>query len=315
MRWMWCLHTIARTYGYIVKTSDSPVDAARELLSAQYRIITATRDAVLSTEDPPDPEHLHDLRVALRRFRAALDLFARPLKGTSARSLDLALDALGDDLGPIRDSNVWVAFLRETAQKDAIRNDPAWPEFYHRQSAADAALEKPLRVILASASVDALIHSLARFLDGELPTRRPMEQHGSVRMFGAQRLLDVFNRIEAYRKTMDYSDTEQMHTLRKLCRKERYWAEFLAPVLKGPSRLLGRRLKKIADALGDAHDMDVHLESLAKSATAVPSSLMADMKSRRIRAGRRFHRAWDTLTAKDFRKDVEQHLRACRKRR
>ncbi|NCC51903.1 MAG: CHAD domain-containing protein [Spartobacteria bacterium] len=315
LRWKDVAPFRSRTdYRDVVTLEDSPVGAARKLLYAQYRIIMENREAILCADESPDPEYLHDLRVALRRFRAALDLFEGPLRDTGASAINSKLDALGDELGPIRDSNVWVDFLCREAEKEAVCNDPVWPEFYRGQCAADAVLNGRLRVILARDSFNELINSLVRFLKSELPALMRMEKKRQVCVFGARRLLDVFERIEAYRKTMDYSDSEQMHTLRKLCRKERYWTEFLTPVLKGPSRLLGRQLKKIADALGDVHDMDVHLGTLATSEPEVPFALIAHMKRRRIHAGKMFHRAWSKLTDKPFRKNVDRHLQACRKK-
>jgi len=285
-------------YEDVACPADSPVAVARKLLYSQYRIIMENREHVLHTDGMPDPEYLHDIRVALRRFRAVLDLFEKPLKHTAAPSINIVLDKLGDELGIIRDSNVWINFLERESRKKAVIDDPAWSGFLRRQYELDAALNDKLRKILSRDDFEKLIYMLVEFLKSELPELMRKKKEKSIHTFSAQRLQDVFTRLDAYRKTIQIKDSEQMHLLRKWCRKERYWAEFLTPILKGSCRKLAKRLKKVADTLGDIHDMDVHLEVLKTSVTPVPAALITDMKHIRKRTEKSFRRAWNNLTDK-----------------
>jgi len=59
-----------------------------------------------------DPEDLHDLRVAVRRLRAILKIAAPPLDREWAESLRGELDWLGTALGPVRDLDVMLEYVR-----------------------------------------------------------------------------------------------------------------------------------------------------------------------------------------------------------
>jgi len=62
-----------------------------------------------------DPEHLHDMRVACRRLRAALKLFAGAYPQGKAANLRARLGDIGRLLGQVRDLDVFIEQLRERA--------------------------------------------------------------------------------------------------------------------------------------------------------------------------------------------------------
>ena len=72
-----------------------------------------------------NPEGIHQVRVSLRRLRAALLLFKRHLDPAESRAVRRALRALGRVLGQARD---WDVFVLETLA-DAAREHPGagWP--------------------------------------------------------------------------------------------------------------------------------------------------------------------------------------------
>ncbi len=60
-----------------------------------------------------DPEATHDMRVAIRRLRNALDTFGPPHHGGRARRFAKATRRLGKRLGAVRDADVQLAALRK----------------------------------------------------------------------------------------------------------------------------------------------------------------------------------------------------------
>ena len=91
-----------------------------------------------------------------------------------------------------------------------------------------------------------------------------------------------------------------MHRLRKRCRRERYNAEFAVPLFGPEVADLAKRLKDVADALGDIHDMDVYLERLEKFSLPSPKSLRKRLKKLRGKYLKAFAGVWDRLFCPDF---------------
>ena len=67
-----------------------------------------------------DPEHLHDLRVAIRRIRFALRLFAPFVDEKRCRQLRDALEAFNDRSGDVRDLDVSMARLEKLVAKKRV---------------------------------------------------------------------------------------------------------------------------------------------------------------------------------------------------
>src|SRR5207247_10099114 len=67
-----------------------------------------------------DPEDLHKLRVALRRFRAAARVFGQAVDRAAARPVadQLAADAaaVAGPLGSVRDRDVFIAYFQRCAE-------------------------------------------------------------------------------------------------------------------------------------------------------------------------------------------------------
>jgi CHAD domain-containing protein len=89
------------------------------------RVLTERLDALMEheagTRAGADPEELHDMRVASRRLRAALEAFAVCYRGKQFRRIATQTKALTDALGGVRDSDVLRARMvayAETAPPD-----------------------------------------------------------------------------------------------------------------------------------------------------------------------------------------------------
>lgn len=95
-------------------TYDFPGDiafkeAARKILQAQFRKMM---DNAPGTRQGDDIEALHDMRVASRRLRAALSIFAKVFPGDEFRRLDRQIGDITDALGAVRDLDVQLDYLR-----------------------------------------------------------------------------------------------------------------------------------------------------------------------------------------------------------
>src|SRR5262249_15019431 len=86
---------------------DSPLlDAAKKPIAARLSDVRQYEKQERNTT--PDPDDVHDMRVASRRLRAALELFDK--KGQLAGA-ETAVKALGDALGEVRELQVQLRWL------------------------------------------------------------------------------------------------------------------------------------------------------------------------------------------------------------
>jgi triphosphatase len=210
-----------------------------------------------------DPEGIHQMRVGLRRLRAALSLFKDLLQGSDFRKLKGELVWLGKQLGPARDYDVLVSKtlgpLRSShpdkQEFAALENDldnrckAGW-------AAAKAAVEgeRYRRILLDTAlwlfdgdwrnNPDALETSLRK---------QPIE------LFANQELTRRTRKISKRIRKLRTMDPRRRHRLRIAVKKVRYAREFFESLRPdGHGRQIDRALKNLQNALGSLNDMTVH---------------------------------------------------------
>lgn len=96
--------------------------AAAEAIEVRAEEIFAHADGVL---DLDRVEPVHDMRVATRRLRAALEIFAACFPPKRRRKALKRVKALADALGERRDADVEIALLEELAGEAAEPDLPA----------------------------------------------------------------------------------------------------------------------------------------------------------------------------------------------
>lgn len=221
-----------------------------------------------------DPDAVHQMRVAMRRFRAAISLFgdvvadaARdPLKSElrwisnalgQARDLDVFLTRT---LAPIREQHADVPELLELATLIEARRDEAY-----RQALAAVTSPRFLALVLDAA---AWIETGPWLRDGEAALRE-----APIGDFAAKELARRAKKVRRRGAGLETLDPETRHRVRIEIKKLRYAAEFFSGLFAGKGR--AKRLKvflstlaRLQDALGDLNDMAVSLDMTAVQAGA-----------------------------------------------
>jgi CHAD domain-containing protein len=91
---------------------DEYAAAAAKIVAVRAREVADHAHGVL---DVADIEHLHDMRVATRRLRAALEIFEPCFPSKELRAALAQVKAIADALGDRRDRDVTIASLEEFA--------------------------------------------------------------------------------------------------------------------------------------------------------------------------------------------------------
>ncbi len=96
-------------------------DAAAAAVEVRAREVFGHADGVLDTSDI---ERVHDMRVATRRLRAAMEVFAACFSKSEHRRLLREVKALADVLGERRDPDVAIAALEGVAAELTAADRP-----------------------------------------------------------------------------------------------------------------------------------------------------------------------------------------------
>jgi len=202
-----------------------------------------------------DADDVHDMRVASRRLRAALELFDRKRRLRAAHD---AVEALGDALGEVRELHVQLAWLRDELSSASERDKLGLQALAGEREAKLSRRLDRLRAALGTwrddgaPTVEAALAALS--VGGRLGGHR-------VRRRLSRRLKDTRRRAAAALKSMD---PRTAHKLRIGAKKLRYLAELTAPAFPDDIAALLDRLQPLQETLGQLHDADVHIPIVEK---------------------------------------------------
>ncbi|GAA1970622.1 CYTH and CHAD domain-containing protein [Amycolatopsis minnesotensis] len=204
---------------------------------------------------------VHQMRVASRRIRGALNSFKRVLDRDVTRELAAELKWLAGGLAPARDTEVQHQYFGAAVAElpDELVRGPVRP-FLSAHFAAEA--EQARRTALKTLSSDRyenLLRELDRLLTDPPFTKRAKKQakaelRHSVRR--ADRRLRAAARAAA--RVADGPDRDAaLHELRKKAKQARYAADAVRPVFGAKLDAWRRSVKRVQSTLGDHHDLVV----------------------------------------------------------
>ena len=209
-----------------------------------------------------DPESLHDMRVAARRMRAALQVYGSAWPPDFVRRTRIRLKALFRVMGRVRDLDVGAARLRQWAPRHPRVPCTAWAA--RLDARRDAAWQQMLRHLKTSA-FQRWMAELHGQLDGPPPTSElPEEAYERVGAAAPEILRRRFKRARRAARNLDARAPDAaFHELRIRVKKLRYTIEFFAGLHPKAARRLDKRLRRMQDELGAFQD-DAALRALVQ---------------------------------------------------
>ena len=135
--------------------------AAAHIVAVRGQELFAHADGVL---DVTDIERVHDMRVATRRLRAVLEIFAPCFPAGEHKAALRDVKRLADALGARRDPDVQLAALERFGQATAKADAPGVEAFAGRLREEQAAANVALAAALAEAEADDLEGRLERLV-------------------------------------------------------------------------------------------------------------------------------------------------------
>lgn len=249
----------------------------------------------LGTTDGIDPRH--DVRVWLRRYRAALRLYRKLWTAGAYEALAGELRWVGELIGQVRDRDVnieWLDFAMGDCPDDpreeiaGIRATEARERRKNLRELVGAFRSERFGALLAQA--DEWTRDAPEASDSSGGSDRPL----------GDEVLRVFSkssrRIRSFEGRTDEHDTATIHALRRACRRMRYATEAWYGALGPGRRRLRTALKTVQDALGEVHDADVRM-AIWPTGSDEPAAvwLHARCDAERAKAWGAFQNTWPTL--------------------
>lgn len=233
--------------------SDSVEDAAVCVFSAALDHFEGNMPVFLSSRAP---ESVHQMRVALRRLRAAMGLFGKALSGESLETARVRAKELGAILGAARNWDVFGAML-EKGPAAAPGDDPglgALTEALARRradayrAACDAVAGDGTQVFLAD------LRKAVASRDWE-PAPGAADEGGAAD-FARAALTRLRKRVLGKSRNLARRGPEERHQARIALKKARYGAEFFESLFdRDEAAKFSARLAAMQDGLGAFNDM------------------------------------------------------------
>jgi CHAD domain-containing protein len=207
----------------------------------------------------PSEDAVHDLRVAVRRLIAEIDLLSSVTPPSGLKAIRRQLKRLLTALSPLRDTQVQILAIQGLL--------PAHQDLGSLLTVLRLREQKALKQI-GRRLVRLRIRTMREHLNGAARTLRGITRQPKVRysvgivLEGS--LASSFVRVEERRRRLNAFDPISLHRLRVAFKKFRYLTELLKP---RESATLRKAMNSYQTRLGDIHDIEVLLATVREFAS------------------------------------------------
>ncbi len=251
-----------------LETRMRVIEGFQAIARSALRHFSGNADAIRNL----DPQGVHQMRVGLRRLRAAISLFSGALSNARTRRIKAELKWLTNELAPARELDVFLEKKISLVAREIIprRGGKAMAKQFADKRAE--ALERARKAVNSPRS-RALLVDVLEWIEA---------QHGRTdatnRGLGEFAAKELDRRIGKARKdaaNLQEMTTQERHKLRIRIKKIRYAAEFFESLFrsKRTQRALARlskRSERIQDALGSLNDFIADRKMAAEAALRAP---------------------------------------------
>ena len=214
-----------------------------------------------------DGTALHQMRVALRRLRAAMSLFSGITGDDRAEAIKTELRWLAQELGPARDLDTLIVEVIKP-MRDRHRNEQGFVSISKMFARKHLKCFRQAQAAVQSARFRALVLDTAEWIeagpwstseDALKRARREMP----IEIYAADQLSRRCKRIRRRGRRIGDLDPEQLHRLRIQVKKVRYATEFFAGVYQGKKsakqcKKIKSSLMQLQNCLGGLNDIVTH---------------------------------------------------------
>jgi inorganic triphosphatase YgiF len=218
-----------------------------------------------------DPEAVHQMRVGLRRLRAAMSMFAELLQDRQSGVIKDELRWLGKELGPARELEVLLSHVVTPLKKQQAQWEGIPSVRRELTKEREAAMARARDAVMSGRFRSLTLETAAWLEAGEWT--RPQDDlvrdlgNTPVVTFAASQLSKRWRKVRKKGRGLANLDPASRHKVRIQAKKLRYAVEFFASLFSGRQaskrgKFL-RAVEQLQDGLGDLNDIAVHRDRIA----------------------------------------------------
>jgi len=241
----------AKGLEFRLRPGEDPAAGICRVITARAAQAAAAVRQAGTAEDPAEP--VHEARKSLKKARSALRLLRAVIPDSGRKAANAAWREAAAHLSGARDAEVKLETLSKAVDPRArTAGSGRWRG--ELESEADAHRNELTPEGLAE--IEAAIDGVAREFRGrEVPGPTEQVAGNAGRAYRRGR--------KAMKRAGRSSAAEDFHAWRKRAKDLRYQLEILEPRLPAAFEATRERAERLADLLGDLHDLDVLAEDLA----------------------------------------------------
>lgn len=246
------------TEGLVLDAGEPVAEAIRKVLGEQFDIMLSNEDGSRLGDDI---EHVHDMRVAVRRMRTAFRLFGDYYRRGSIKRFQKDLRDIGRALGAVRDLDVFnreaARYLRQQPKRRRHDLDPLLAHWRCQRETARLALIAHLD----GETYRAFVPGFGEFVwspgAGVQPVSDAEPERFLVRDVLSSTVWQRYETVRAYGRVFDRGPMTTLHAWRIDCKYLRYTLEYFQSLLGPDASWLIREIIALQDHLGDIQDAEV----------------------------------------------------------
>src|SRR5262245_5834893 len=228
-----------------VSRKDSSRKVLSSMLGSAVRQVLVNRRAVLESDDP---EAAHQLRIGLRRLRAALRALRPLVDRSSLRAFERSARDIGRCVGLLRDADVLISGIHAPVE-GAATDKTGFAELHEALVRNREARRDEVRQVLSGpqwVKLQLYLTLWPRTLEEVAGFNKPITK------YARKVLAKAWKKPAKLGRRLDTLDAAQRHEMRKALKKLRYQAEFMAPLF---DKRDGRKFIRQLDVFGYANDV------------------------------------------------------------
>ncbi|NTV00625.1 MAG: CHAD domain-containing protein, partial [Methanoregulaceae archaeon] len=226
-----------------------------------------------------DSEHLHRMRVASRRLRAALRTFRSCLLRKRYRKIFSGTRAITRSLGEARDADVQISQLKKMRKSTAARQKT-------KEKADSMVLLEAIRFLLAKIRRERagyqrdVVLAVEKYERQQQPEairevfgsfvsphrhRRAQGEESTLTLLAVENIGECLADLLSYEPWLEHPDAIlEHHAMRISAKHLRYTLETFAPLYRRGLKKYIARAARMQQLLGDVHDNDVWIETVTR---------------------------------------------------
>jgi CHAD domain-containing protein len=211
-------------------------------------------------------EAIHDLRVASRRLREGVSLFAGSLPRKKGKRLAKGVKQVTRMLGNIRNADEAFLFFSGVSREESSGCEKELEELMQGLRREREQAHAKLKEELGALDPEPLRQDFEEIQKGvNLFNGSEVDPFRNITLFAAQAILQRGEKVkELLPEARREENGAAQHRLRIAVKKLRYRLEIIAPLLKNDYEELRGALKGYQEVLGKLHDLDLFTEMVRK---------------------------------------------------